>query len=81
MRGAERGQRITLRFAERLNPDGTLYTANLRSARCTDAYVCHGRGGPETWQPRFTYHGFQYVEVTGCACFWSGTGYSAEGVP
>jgi alpha-L-rhamnosidase len=60
------GQRVTLRFAERLNPDGMLYTANLRSARATDAYVCHGRGGAETWQPRFTSHGFQYVEVTGC---------------
>ena len=59
------GQRVTLRFAERLNPDGTLYTANLRSARAADAYVCHGRDGAETWQPRFTYHGFQYVELTG----------------
>lgn len=60
----QRGQRITLRFAERLNPDGTLYTANLRAARATDVYVCAGTG-VETWQPRFTFHGFQYVEVHG----------------
>lgn len=60
----EPGQRITLRFGERLNPDGTLYTANLRNARATDVYICRG-DGVETWQPRFTFHGFQYVEVTG----------------
>jgi alpha-L-rhamnosidase len=58
------GQRITLRYAERLNPDGTIYTDNLRGARAIDTYVCSG-GGIETWQPRFTFHGFQYVELTG----------------
>lgn len=58
------GQRITLRFAERLNPDGTIYTMNLRGARARDVYVCRGKG-EEVWQPRFTFHGFQYVEVTG----------------
>ncbi|HTS17683.1 MAG TPA: glycoside hydrolase family 78 protein [Verrucomicrobiae bacterium] len=58
------GQKITLQFAERLNPDGTAYTTNLRMARATDTYICRGRG-VETWQPRFTVHGFQYVEVTG----------------
>jgi alpha-L-rhamnosidase len=59
----EPGQKIVLRFAERLNPDGTIYTTNLRSARATDTYIC--RGGEETWTPRFTFHGFQYVEVSG----------------
>jgi alpha-L-rhamnosidase len=59
-----RGQGITLRYAERLNPDGSLYMTNLRSARATDQYTCQG-DGEETWQPRFTFHGFQYVEVTG----------------
>ncbi len=58
------GQRIQLRFAERLNPDGTIYTENLRSARATDVYICRGEG-VEEWTPRFTFHGFQYVEVTG----------------
>ncbi len=58
------GTVITLRFAEMLNADGTLYTAALRSARATDTYVCRG-GGPEEWQPRFTYHGFRYIEVSG----------------
>jgi alpha-L-rhamnosidase len=58
------GQIITMRFAERLNPDGTIYTKNLRGARATDTYICGGNG-METWEPRFTYHGFQYVELTG----------------
>lgn len=58
------GQKITLRFAERLNPDGTIYTTNLRSARTTDVYICKGEG-VETWSPRYTFHGFQYIEITG----------------
>ena len=58
------GTKITLRFAEMLNPDGTIYTDNLRAARATDSYILKG-GGEETWQPRFTFHGFRYVEVTG----------------
>jgi alpha-L-rhamnosidase len=59
------GQAIELRFAERLNPDGTIYTTNLRGARARDRYVCRGAAGVETFEPRFTFHGFQYVEVTG----------------
>jgi alpha-L-rhamnosidase len=61
---AQPGQKIVLRFAERLNPDGTIYVTNLRSARATDTYICKGSAN-EVWQPRFTFHGFQYVEVTG----------------
>jgi alpha-L-rhamnosidase len=58
------GTTVTLRFGEVLNPDGTLYRANLRRARATDIYTLAGRG-EEIWEPRFTYHGFRYVEVTG----------------
>ena len=61
---APAGTKIVLRFAEMLNPDGTIYTTNLRSARCTDTYICKG-GGEEIWEPRFTFHGFRYVEITG----------------
>jgi alpha-L-rhamnosidase len=60
----EPGQQITLRFAERLRPDGMIYTTNLRGARATDRYICRG-SGVEVWEPRFTFHGFQYVEITG----------------
>ncbi len=59
-----KGTKIVLRFAEMLNPDGTIYTANLRSARATDTYILEGTD-TELWQPRFTYHGFRYVQVTG----------------
>jgi alpha-L-rhamnosidase len=58
------GITVQMRFAETLNPDGTLYMANLRGARVTDTYTLRGRGS-EVWEPRFTYHGFRYVEVTG----------------
>ncbi|MGW3111161.1 alpha-L-rhamnosidase [Streptomyces sp. NPDC001091] len=63
VRGAA-GTSVRLRHAEVLNPDGTLYTANLRTARATDTCVLKG-GGTETFEPRFTFHGFRYVEVTG----------------
>lgn len=58
------GAKITLRHAERLNPDGSIYTTNLRDAKATDTYVLKG-GGEEVFEPRFTFHGFQYVEVAG----------------
>ena len=61
---ADAGTRITLRHGERLKDDGTLYTANLRGAPSIDTYICKG-GGEEIWQPTFTFHGFQYVELTG----------------
>lgn len=58
------GTTVRLRHAEVLNPDGTVYTANLRTAKATDTYVLKGHGR-ETYEPRFTFHGFRYVEVTG----------------
>jgi alpha-L-rhamnosidase len=60
----EAGRKVTLRYAEALNPDGTIYTTNLRSARAIDRYVLKGEG-EEVYEPRFTFHGFRYVEVTG----------------
>ncbi len=61
---AAAGTKITLRHAEMLNPDGTVYTDNLRGAPSIDTYVCKGEG-VENWQPKFTFHGFRYVELTG----------------
>jgi alpha-L-rhamnosidase len=60
----EAGTEVTLRHAEALNTDGTIYTTNLRSARAADRYVLNGEG-EEVYEPRFTFHGFRYVEVTG----------------
>ena len=59
------GQKITLRHGQMLHSDGSLMTENLGAARATDTYVCKGDSNGETWSPRFTYHGFRYVEVTG----------------
>jgi len=61
---APAGTKVTIRHAEMLNPDGTIYTTNLRGAPSVDTYVCKG-GGEELFQPHFTFHGFRYVELTG----------------
>lgn len=58
------GDKIVMKFGEMLNPDGSVHTENLRSARATDTYILKG-GGEEMWEPHFTFHGFRYVEVTG----------------
>ena len=60
----QRGQRVQLRFAETLNADGTLDRRNLVGARSTDTYILKGVG-EETWEPRFTYRGYRYAELTG----------------
>ena len=60
----ERGTRVTLRFAETLYEDGTINQENLRQAACSDVYILKGEG-EEVWEPRFTYHGFRYVQVEG----------------
>ncbi|MFC4063565.1 alpha-L-rhamnosidase [Actinoplanes subglobosus] len=64
IRNATAGQRITLRHAEVLNTDGSLYLDNLRRAAATDTYICAGHE-IEVFEPRFTFHGFRYAEVTG----------------
>ncbi|MEN9981547.1 MAG: hypothetical protein RL542_1334 [Bacteroidota bacterium] len=58
------GDKITLRFAESLKSDGTLYRDNLRDAKATDVYIAKGHG-VEFWEPRFVYHGFRFVEISG----------------
>lgn len=59
------GTRLQIQYGEMLHPDGRLMTENLRRARATDFYVCRGDDQGEEWTPEFTYHGFQYVEVSG----------------
>lgn len=58
------GTVVKLRHAETLREDGTLYMDNLRGAKVTDVYTLKGHG-TEVYEPRFTYHGFRFVEVTG----------------
>jgi alpha-L-rhamnosidase len=59
------GDKVTIRHAEVLHNDGRLSTENLRCARAVDTYTLKGDPAGETWTPEFTYHGFQYVELTG----------------
>jgi alpha-L-rhamnosidase len=65
---AEPGTRVRLRFAEKRAPDGGLDTITTGVAATkveqVDEYVASGKGDFETWEPCFTYHGFQYVELT-----------------
>jgi alpha-L-rhamnosidase len=58
------GQPITIRYAETLQKDGNLYTANLRGSRNSDIYT-PANNGVFLWEPRFVYHGFRFVEITG----------------
>jgi alpha-L-rhamnosidase len=57
--------RIVLRYAATLKPDGTLDLANVGGAEATDVYTLRGTDKEEVWEPRFTCHRFRYVEVTG----------------
>ena len=74
-----RGARITIRYGESLNADGTLNTLSAvfgqvkwgnggpgapQVAEATDVYVRSG-AGEETFTPPFTFHAFRYAEVTG----------------
>src|SRR5690606_12238003 len=59
-----KGDSLVFRYGEMLFPDGKLMTDNLRKARATDTYILNGSKNEE-WSPSFTFHGFQFVEVTG----------------
>ncbi len=65
------GAKVTLRYSEMLYPDleesgrnvGMIMTENYRAALSQDVYTM--KAGRQVFQPRFTSHGFQYVEITG----------------
>ena len=57
---AEKDNVIRIRHGEMLNPDGTLYTDNLRSAKATTTYV-----GRQEYEPQFTFYGFRYLGIEG----------------
>ncbi|WP_163325761.1 glycoside hydrolase family 78 protein [Draconibacterium mangrovi] len=58
------GQKVQLKFAEVLDKEGNFYTANLRSAECTDTYI-FGKDGEAVYEPKFTFHGFRYLQLIG----------------
>ena len=57
-----RDDRVVVRHAEVLEPDGALHTLALRSAKATDEYILAGED-PVVLEPAFTFHGFRYAEV------------------
>ncbi|HET7841298.1 MAG TPA: family 78 glycoside hydrolase catalytic domain [Terriglobia bacterium] len=59
-----RGAVVRLRYSELVYDDGNINRENVREAKSRDIYTLRGEG-EETYEPRFTYHGFRYVEVTG----------------
>ena len=72
------GDTIRVKYAEKLNPDGTLYLENLRDARSEDIYICGQSSNSKSsnsklsnskseWHPIFSYHGFRYAQITGPA--------------
>ena len=60
----KKGDTLKIRFAEMLSPDGTFYTKNYRSAHSTDYYIA-SKNGDITYKPKFTFHGFRFVELSG----------------
>lgn len=64
VRNGVAGAMIVIRHGEMLNPDGSLYTENLRSALATTTYICSG-SGQEEYEPTFTFYGFRYLEISG----------------
>ena len=60
----KKGDTLTLRFSEMLLSDNTFYTKNYRSAKSTDYYIA-AKDGVIEYTPKFTFHGFQYIELSG----------------
>jgi alpha-L-rhamnosidase len=69
----KKGDVVTIRHAEVLEPGPNLHTAALRTAKATDHYTLD-RDGRHVLEPKFTFHGFQFAEVTGPAKFVSAVG-------
>lgn len=66
----KKGDVVTIRHAEVLEDGPNLHTAALRTAKATDVYTL-GHDGRNVLEPKFTFHGFQFAEVTGSATFIS----------
>ncbi len=68
------GEVVTLRYGEEINTEslanaddapGTVWTKNLLTAKATDYYVMKGSAEGETFEPKYTFHGFRYLQITG----------------
>ena len=69
LRPSSRGAQYVFRFAETINPDGSLDFRSIGSfaTQCIqqDVYIARGDAQGEVYRPRFTYHAYRYVEITG----------------
>jgi alpha-L-rhamnosidase len=61
-----KGCEIILEHGETLSKEGNFYyaCAKMPGGEQTDYYICNGDGEVE-YEPKFTYHGFRYVRITG----------------
>ncbi|QGQ99202.1 alpha-L-rhamnosidase [Paenibacillus psychroresistens] len=72
LRGAK-GTEVRIRYGEMLYPNldvygelyGRMLQVNLRDASSTDIYILRGDAAGETYIPKFTFHGYRYIEITG----------------
>lgn len=60
----QRGQKLTMKYAETVYDHGEVNQENLRTAWATNTYTLKGNG-QEEWEPRFTYHGFRFMQIEG----------------
>ena len=60
-----KGTTVRLHTSEILGKDGMIDPWTNRAAKSLDEFTLAGTGVAETYRPRFTYHGFHYVEITG----------------
>jgi alpha-L-rhamnosidase len=60
----KKGDTLKIRFSEMILSDKIFYTKNYRSAKSTDYYIA-AKDGIIEYTPKFTFHGFQYVELSG----------------
>ena len=60
----KKGDTLKIRFSEMLLKDNTFYTKNYRSAHSTDYYIA-SKDGVIEYTPKFTFHGFHYVQLSG----------------
>jgi alpha-L-rhamnosidase len=59
----KKGTKIKIRFAEDIHDDGTIDVTSNENAKATAEYILKGEG-IEIYEPRFTYFGFKYAEVS-----------------
>lgn len=58
------GKQVTLSYAETIRDNGLVNQDNLRNAKARDSFI-PADDAKMTWEPKFTYHGFRFVQIEG----------------